>query len=172
MSKQDSAQQASTEKHTLYCSFCGKSQHEVEKLIAGPTVFICNECVALCAEIINEECVRAGKGSFASMLLSEKGVASDLPVSTVKADELLKQAFPTGIGAEVSAGELIGTLYGTLAGIVQRRKMDESERKLELEELFALRHACEEGAKNARQVVNEKMVHLANIDARISALRR
>ena len=43
------------EKNTLYCSFCGKSQHEVRKLIAGPTVFICDECVELCMDIIREE---------------------------------------------------------------------------------------------------------------------
>jgi hypothetical protein len=42
-------------KGTLYCSFCGKSQHEVRKLIAGPTVFICDECVELCKDIIQEE---------------------------------------------------------------------------------------------------------------------
>src|SRR6201993_3859140 len=42
-------------KNTLYCSFCGKSQHEVRKLIAGPNVFICNECVELCMGIIREE---------------------------------------------------------------------------------------------------------------------
>ena len=43
------------EKNDLYCSFCGKSQHEVKKLIAGPTVFICDECVELCMDIIKEE---------------------------------------------------------------------------------------------------------------------
>jgi len=42
-------------KNTLFCSFCGKSQHEVKKLIAGPTVFICDECVELCMDIIKEE---------------------------------------------------------------------------------------------------------------------
>jgi len=46
---------AGQEKNTLYCSFCGKSQHEVRKLIAGPTVFICDECVELCMDIIREE---------------------------------------------------------------------------------------------------------------------
>ena len=45
----------SDSKSTLYCSFCGKSQHEVRKLIAGPTVFICDECVELCNDIIREE---------------------------------------------------------------------------------------------------------------------
>jgi len=53
-------------KNTLYCSFCGKSQHEVRKLIAGPNVFICNECVELCMDIIREEdktqMVRSGEG--------------------------------------------------------------------------------------------------------------
>ena len=51
MSKSDD----NDEKNTLYCSFCGKSQHEVRKLIAGPNVFICNECVELCNDIIREE---------------------------------------------------------------------------------------------------------------------
>ena len=46
---------SSDSKNTLYCSFCGKSQHEVRKLIAGPTVFICDECVELCTDIIREE---------------------------------------------------------------------------------------------------------------------
>ncbi len=57
---------SSDTKNTLYCSFCGKSQHEVRKLIAGPNVFICNECVELCTDIIREEdktsIVRSGEG--------------------------------------------------------------------------------------------------------------
>jgi ATP-dependent protease Clp ATPase subunit len=44
-----------TQKQTLYCSFCGKSQHDVRKLIAGPTVLICNECVTMCMDILREE---------------------------------------------------------------------------------------------------------------------
>ncbi len=48
-------------KNTLYCSFCGKSQHEVRKLIAGPTVFICDECVELCMDIIREETKSSGE---------------------------------------------------------------------------------------------------------------
>ena len=42
-------------KKTLHCTFCGKSQHEVRKIIAGPTVFICDECVELCMDIVGEE---------------------------------------------------------------------------------------------------------------------
>ncbi|WP_399684308.1 ClpX C4-type zinc finger protein, partial [Xenophilus sp.] len=52
---------SSTEK-TLYCSFCGKSQHEVKKLIAGPSVFICDECIDLCNEIIRDEMPAAEEG--------------------------------------------------------------------------------------------------------------
>ena len=44
-----------TNKNILYCSFCGKSQHEVRKLIAGPTVFICDECVELCMDILKDD---------------------------------------------------------------------------------------------------------------------
>ena len=54
----------------LYCSFCGKSQHEVRKLIAGPSVFICDECVELCNDIIREEIQQAD---------NQKGASSDLP---------------------------------------------------------------------------------------------
>ncbi len=57
---------SSDSKNTIYCSFCGKSQHEVRKLIAGPNVFICNECVELCMDIIHEEdktqLVKSGEG--------------------------------------------------------------------------------------------------------------
>ena len=45
----------SSSEKTLYCSFCGKSQHEVKKLIAGPSVFICDECIDLCNDIIRDE---------------------------------------------------------------------------------------------------------------------
>ena len=49
-------QEKRTEKVLLYCSFCGKSQHEGPKLIAGPSVFICDECIELCNDIIRDEC--------------------------------------------------------------------------------------------------------------------
>jgi ATP-dependent Clp protease ATP-binding subunit ClpX len=47
--------ESSSDNKVLYCSFCGKSQHEVRKLIAGPSVYICDECVELCNDIIREE---------------------------------------------------------------------------------------------------------------------
>jgi len=55
---------STSNKNTLFCSFCGKSQHEVKKLIAGPTVFICDECVELCMDIIKEE-VKTNEGKDA-----------------------------------------------------------------------------------------------------------
>jgi ATP-dependent Clp protease ATP-binding subunit ClpX len=71
-------------KNTLYCSFCGKSQHEVRKLIAGPTVFICDECVELCMDIIREE-------SKSSMVKSGEGVPSPQHILKVLDDYVIGQ---------------------------------------------------------------------------------
>ncbi len=62
----------------LYCSFCGKSQHEVRKLIAGPSVFICDECVDLCNDIIREEVQEAQDESAAHKLPSPKEISGIL----------------------------------------------------------------------------------------------
>jgi len=72
-------------KNTLYCSFCGKSQHEVRKLIAGPTVFICDECVELCMDIIREETKSAG-------LKSSEGVPTPKEICAVLDDYVIGQA--------------------------------------------------------------------------------
>ncbi|MGR3563721.1 MAG: ATP-dependent Clp protease ATP-binding subunit ClpX [Heliomarina sp.] len=72
-------------KNTLYCSFCGKSQHEVRKLIAGPTVFICDECVELCMDIIREE-------TKASGLKSTDGVPTPKDICDVLDDYVIGQA--------------------------------------------------------------------------------
>ncbi|MEC7669207.1 MAG: ATP-dependent Clp protease ATP-binding subunit ClpX, partial [Pseudomonadota bacterium] len=72
-------------KNTLYCSFCGKSQHEVRKLIAGPTVFICDECVELCMDIIREETKGSG-------LKSTDGVPTPLEICQVLDDYVIGQA--------------------------------------------------------------------------------
>ncbi|MEL6170102.1 MAG: ATP-dependent Clp protease ATP-binding subunit ClpX [Pseudomonadota bacterium] len=72
-------------KNTLYCSFCGKSQHEVRKLIAGPTVFICDECVELCMDIIREETKSAG-------LKSADGVPTPKEICEVLDDYVIGQA--------------------------------------------------------------------------------
>ena len=71
-------------KNTLYCSFCGKSQHEVRKLIAGPTVFICDECVELCMDIIREE-------HKTNLVKSGDGVPSPSDIFTVLNDYVIGQ---------------------------------------------------------------------------------
>ena len=82
MSKSDSTDA----KNTLYCSFCGKSQHEVRKLIAGPTVFICDECVELCMDIIREE----GKSSIAD---SKEGVPTPQEICDTLNDYVIGQDY-------------------------------------------------------------------------------
>ena len=71
-------------KNTLYCSFCGKSQHEVRKLIAGPTVFICDECVELCMDIIREE-------NKSSLVKSSDGVPTPSDICDVLDDYVIGQ---------------------------------------------------------------------------------
>ena len=71
-------------KNTLYCSFCGKSQHEVRKLIAGPTVFICDECVELCMDIIREE-------HKSSRVKSREGVPAPAEICDVLRDYVIGQ---------------------------------------------------------------------------------
>ena len=73
-------------KNILYCSFCGKSQHEVRKLIAGPTVFICDECVELCMDIIKEE----NKDIFVK---HQNGLPSPKEICTVLDDYVIGQSY-------------------------------------------------------------------------------
>jgi len=75
---------SSDPKDTLYCSFCGKSQHEVRKLIAGPTVFICDECVELCMEIIRDE-------NKNNVIKSQNGVPTPTEIWAVLNDYVIGQ---------------------------------------------------------------------------------
>jgi len=72
-------------RNTLYCSFCGKSQHEVRKLIAGPTVFICDECVELCMDIIREE-------HKSTLVRSQDGVPTPRDICSVLDDYVIGQS--------------------------------------------------------------------------------
>jgi len=76
----------SDSKNTLYCSFCGKSQHEVRKLIAGPTVFICDECVELCMDIIREE-------NKTNLVKSREGVPTPRDIRKVLDDYVIGQDY-------------------------------------------------------------------------------
>jgi len=96
----------------LYCSFCGKSQHEVRKLIAGPSVFICDECVELCNDIIREE-------------LEEKAhsARSHLP----KPREILEVLDQYVIGQQRAKRTLAVAVYNHYKRIESRQKNDEVE---------------------------------------------
>ncbi len=98
----------------LYCSFCGKSQHEVRKLIAGPSVFICDECIELCNDIIREESHAETPG---------KGVKSDLPVPH-EIREILDQYV---IGQDIAKKILSVAVYNHYKRLKAVQKKDDVE---------------------------------------------
>ncbi len=90
-----SKSRSTSNKNTLFCSFCGKSQHEVKKLIAGPTVFICDECVELCMDIIKEEIkTNEGKGTKSSIPAPKEifEVLNDYVIGQTSAKKILSVA--------------------------------------------------------------------------------
>ncbi|MBM3341325.1 MAG: ATP-dependent Clp protease ATP-binding subunit ClpX [Betaproteobacteria bacterium] len=107
------SEKASSEK-LLYCSFCGKSQHEVRKLIAGPSVFICDECIELCNDIIREE-IQGDKGG--------KGAKSDLPVPH-EIRSILDQYV---IGQDVAKKILAVAVYNHYKRLKEAGKKDDIE---------------------------------------------
>jgi hypothetical protein len=107
MSKVD----GSDSKNTLYCSFCGKSQHEVRKLIAGPTVFICDECVELCMDIIGEE-------NKSSLVKSRDGIPTPREIRKVLNGSRL--ALSVGRVCGMNASKLFGLVGQATACCVAR----------------------------------------------------
>src|SRR5579859_1758207 len=98
----------------LYCSFCGKSQHEVRKLIAGPSVFICDECIELCNDIIREESHADTAG---------KGVKSDLPVP----HEIRESLDQYVIGQDIAKKILSVAVYNHYKRLKTVQKKDDVE---------------------------------------------
>ncbi|QVQ26799.1 hypothetical protein HLG70_28965 [Achromobacter deleyi] len=83
---------------TLYCSFCHKSQHEVSKLIAGPKVLICDECIELCNEIIAEDAfsVAERRGTLAAYILHQEQQVTEIQERITKAARALGASFAPG----------------------------------------------------------------------------
>src|SRR5258706_11560262 len=110
-----SDKKASSGEKLLYCSFCGKSQHEVKKLIAGPSVFICDECIDLCNDIIRDEATQ--RESVAGT------VKSDLPVPQEICDILDQYV----IGQETAKRILSVAVYNHYKRLKHMSRKDEVE---------------------------------------------
>lgn len=109
-----STKKSSGSEKLLYCSFCGKSQHEVKKLIAGPSVYICDECIGLCNDIIREETTTV---DFA------KGQGSDLPAP----QEICTLLDQYVIGQEKAKRILSVAVYNHYKRLKHHGKMDDVE---------------------------------------------
>jgi ATP-dependent Clp protease ATP-binding subunit ClpX len=102
-------------KNTLYCSFCGKSQHEVRKLIAGPTVFICDECVELCMDIIREE-------NKTTLVKNRDGVPTPRDIQTVLDDYVIGQEHAKRVLSVAVHNHYKRLAHGTKNGDVELSK--------------------------------------------------
>src|SRR5262245_7618554 len=104
-------------KNPLLCSFCGKNQHEVRKLIAGPTVFICDECVELCMDIIGEE-------NKSSLVKSRDGIPT--PKEREALSAIARKAIDRKTGARGLRSIMEGILLDTMFDLPSLEAVDEA----------------------------------------------
>ena len=131
-------------KSTLYCSFCGKSQDEVKKLIAGPTVFICDECVGLCGSILREDGIEFLPISWSA---EERKTLLEVPVPSVSDIILLAGLVPykrhlTGLG-----------LIEALVAGLYRATQPDGHARIRKERIAELKRQMQETARPARDAL-------------------
>jgi|GEM_PF-4161458 len=148
------------EKSTIYCSFCGKSQHEVRKLIAGPTVFICDECVGLCVGLVREAGFNVMPLEYSdeerAMLLAAK-VPSILRVLLLGGLKIDDEANMTG---EKLLSAIAHGLYLSTTPEGQNKA-----RQLEIEELRAQMRTVAAPAREALKPLRDRLRQLVREDA-------
>jgi len=147
---------------TLYCSFCGKSQHQVERLIAGPKVFICNECVALCDDIIEEE------DQIGQLLAAEKNGGSLAELLQEKSDDQLSILQRSTTRTSQQSGKSARIIEAILSGAGAEPSAPAEDRALEavlrlrsLESLKNQRSGTKTRKANADRVLAEVVKALA-----------
>ena len=146
---------------TLYCSFCGKSQHDVAKLIAGPTVFICNECVGLCDVILEDEndlggLIRAEQSGASSLATLLAAKTSDELSSIAKSAARIKDR--SGMNLQIARAILSQPNGGSApadALTTQERALDAVLRARPPQSLQAFADSAAERVANAERVLGE-----------------
>lgn len=145
---------------TLYCSFCGKSQHEVALLIAGPQVFICNECMSLCADMVNQH-VPKGENQSAEKVLVLKDF--EFVPSILSGRVLMQQVFGDTDIAEVRAGAMVARLVYALQANLQGKLATATELKEQLGVLAQREDALKRDVLSFRTSLEEKETLLSEL---------
>lgn len=148
-------------KSTLYCSFCGKSQHEVKKLIAGPTVFICDECVELCTDLITgEDSVSNYRGPEFSLNIS-KETLTRIEAMTFGS---LESFFSTTNLSTVDGGPYTGAqIYKAVREVLHRNFKNRVREELRQSEIAAVQAQIDELEKSRDAEIEPLRQQLAAI---------